>query len=118
MQTVDVRTLERFAKDRMHISSVFATEHLRVELFCFDPGTAQRPQEYEDSDMIYFILEGTGRFNIGHTTRELKAGTAVLAPAAVEHCVVNLSDSRLVLLVFMAPAAKIRFKSSDVEGRT
>ncbi len=82
---------------------VFASPLLTVDLHCFEPGQAQRSHKLPTSDKVYFVLEGTGRFSVGRTTREYKSGAAVLAPAGEEHGVVNMAEERLVLLVVTAP---------------
>jgi len=87
----------------MQRNEIAATNRLSADLCCFEPGQAQRSQKHDDTDTIYFVLEGTGRFTIGRTTRELKAGTAVLAPSGEEHGVVNMAEDRLLLLVVSAP---------------
>jgi quercetin dioxygenase-like cupin family protein len=82
---------------------VFVTPQLTADLYCFEPGQAQRSHKHTVSDKVYFVLEGTGRFSVGRTTREYKAGSAVLAPANEEHGVVNMAEERLVLLAVTAP---------------
>ena len=55
------------------------------------------------SDKIYYVLEGQGTFHIGGESQELQEHMIVMAPSEVEHGVVNTSNTRLVLLVYMAP---------------
>jgi mannose-6-phosphate isomerase-like protein (cupin superfamily) len=52
------------------------------------------------------VLEGRGTFRVGDEERNLGTQTAVLAPAGLEHGVVNPGPGRLILLVFMAPQPK------------
>lgn len=103
MKTLEFRSLIRFSADKMQKNNVFSTDHMIAELYCFEPGQAQRSHKHIDADKIYFILEGIGRFTIGRTTREFKAGTAVLVPLNEEHGVINMAEERLVMLVFTAP---------------
>ena len=88
----------------MQRNEVLGTSKVITELYCLEPGQAQRSQKYDDADRIYFVLEGTGRFAIGRSTRELKAGTATLAAAGEEHGVVNIAEERLLLLVVTSPS--------------
>lgn len=44
-----------------------------------------------------------GTFHIGGESQELQEHMIVMAPSEVEHGVVNTSNTRLVLLVYMAP---------------
>jgi mannose-6-phosphate isomerase-like protein (cupin superfamily) len=102
VKTLEFRPLVRFSSDKMQKHSVFSTDRVTTELYCFEPGQADRPRKYPDTDKIYFILEGTGRFTVGRTTREFRSGTAVLIPENEEHGVINLAEERLVLLVVTA----------------
>jgi quercetin dioxygenase-like cupin family protein len=49
------------------------------------------------------VLEGEVLVHVGEDSATLAAGTAVLAPADIEHGVENRSAARATLLVFMAP---------------
>jgi mannose-6-phosphate isomerase-like protein (cupin superfamily) len=108
VKTIELRSLTRFSSDKMQKNGVFSTDHLTVDLYCFEPGQAQRSHKYTDADKVYFILEGTGRFTVGRTTREFRAGTAVLVPANEEHGVINMTEERLVMLTFVAPPPVIK----------
>lgn len=83
--------------------NVLGTDRVSTDLLCFEPGQAQRSHKHDDADKMYFVLEGTGRFTVGRTTRELKAGMAVLASAGEEHGVVNMGEERLLILSVVAP---------------
>ena len=108
MKAITLRDAIRYSPDKMQKNSVFATKQMLTDLYCFEPGQAQRVHKHTDSDKVYFVLEGTGRFTIGRTTRELKAGSAVIAPAGEEHGVINMAEERLVLLVVNAPPAETK----------
>jgi quercetin dioxygenase-like cupin family protein len=106
VKTIELRSLTRFSADKMQKNGIFATDHLTADLFCFEPGQAQRSHKQTDADKVYFVLEGIGRFTVGRTTREFKAGTAILVPANEEHGIINMAEERLMMLVFAAPPAK------------
>ncbi len=103
VKIVDFRALARYSADKMQKTDVFVTPRAVVELFCLEAGQAQRSTKHTESDKSFFILEGTGRFTVGRTTRELNAGTAVLVSPGEEHGVVNIGEERLLVLVFTAP---------------
>lgn len=103
MRTVDLRTVTRFSADKMQKNGIFSTKQLDADLYCFEPGQAERSHTNLTADKVYFILEGTGRFTVGRTTREFKAGTSILVPANEEHGVINMTEERLVMLVTVAP---------------
>jgi quercetin dioxygenase-like cupin family protein len=73
------------------------------DVYCFEPGQEQAGHTHTGSDKIYYVLEGRGTFHIDGESRDLQEQTIVMAPSGVEHGVVNTSDARLVLLVYMAP---------------
>ncbi len=98
-----VSNLRRFAPDKMQKVSVFATSRLFQDVYCLEPGQAQKPHAHDGSDKTYLVLEGRGLFRVGADEREVLPGEAVMAPAAVEHGVSNPGPDRLVVLVTMAP---------------
>ncbi|TFG61867.1 MAG: cupin domain-containing protein, partial [Nitrospirales bacterium] len=51
----------------------------------------------------YFVLEGSGTFQVGTESQILEEGQGTMAPAGEEHGVVNHTKQRLRVLVFMAP---------------
>lgn len=93
----------RFSSEKMVKTCLFETGRFFCDLYCFEPGQIQKPHSHSNSDKVYVVLEGQGRFRVGEEERDLGVATAILAPAGVEHGVVNLGTGRLVVLVFMAP---------------
>lgn len=103
---MDIRTVHdhrRFASDKMQKVGIFATDHVFCDLYCFEPGQAQKPHEHPDSDKVYVVLEGRGQFQIGTEVAEVGPGQAVLAPAGQMHGVENQTSDRLTVLVLVAP---------------
>jgi quercetin dioxygenase-like cupin family protein len=103
MEVRTISDLRRFTPEKMQKLSVFATPRLFLDVYCLEPGQGQKPHVHPDSDKIYVVLEGRGRFQIGGEAREVGAGQAVIAPAGVEHGAENGEKARLVMLVAMAP---------------
>src|SRR4029453_2704771 len=103
MEVRNINSERRFSTEKMQKVNLFETERMFSDVYCLEPGQEQKRHEHSGADKIYFVLEGTGRFQIGDEDRELGADQIVLAPAETEHGVSNQSDARLVLLVFMAP---------------
>ncbi len=99
----EIDALSTFAADKMKKNNLFTTERMFCDVYCFEPGQAQKPHAHSGSDKIYFVLDGRGRIRVGDEEREAGPGTAVLAPAEIEHAVVNPGPARLRLLVIMAP---------------
>ena len=98
-----VFSLKDFNEQKMQKVNLFETARMFCDLYCFEPGQEQKTHTHAGADKIYYVLEGRGTFHIGGESRELREHTIVMAPADVEHGVVNTSGERLVLLVYMAP---------------
>ena len=103
MQVVTIEKMKSFSPEKMKKTNLFDTKNLFCDLFCFEPGQAQKPHVHEGEDKIYYVLEGEGSFRVGTEERTVGAHSAVLAPSGVDHGVTNRSSQRLIILVFMAP---------------
>jgi mannose-6-phosphate isomerase-like protein (cupin superfamily) len=103
MEVKDIESSRRFCADKMQKVNLFETERMFADIYCLEAGQEQRRHTHSGADKIYCVLEGTGTFHIGSERRDLGPDQIVLAPADVEHGVRNESQTRLVLLVFMAP---------------
>jgi quercetin dioxygenase-like cupin family protein len=103
VKIVEFKSMARFSPEKMQKHEVFAGPYVATDIYCFEPGQVQKAHKHATNDKIYFVLEGTGRFTVGRTTRELKAGTALMVSAGEDHGVVNMAEERLILLVVIAP---------------
>ncbi len=92
-----------FSEEKMQKNSLFDSGRLFYDVYCLLPEQAQKVHSHEDSDKVYYVLEGTGRFTVGEEEKDLGRGTAVIARAGEQHGVRNASGENLVLLVTMAP---------------
>lgn len=92
-----------FSEEKLQKNSLFDSERMFYDVYCLLPGQAQKVHSHEDSDKVYYVLEGTGRFTVGGEEEDLGRGTAVIARAGEPHGVENASGENLVLLVTMAP---------------
>jgi mannose-6-phosphate isomerase-like protein (cupin superfamily) len=92
-----------FSEEKMQKNSLFDSPHLFYDVYCLLPGQQQKVHAHDNSDKVYYVLEGAGRFTVGDEERDLPRGHAVLAPAGVSHGVRNAFDEPLTLLVAMAP---------------
>ena len=103
LETRNVKAERHFSAEKMQKVNLFETERMFADIYCLEPGQEQKRHAHTGADKIYFVIEGTGRFHIGGEERDLGPDQIVLAPSDVEHGVRNQSQTRLVLLVFMAP---------------
>lgn len=102
---IDVKRIDarRFDPARMQKIGLFETPRFFCDVYCLEPGQAQRPHRHEAADKVYAVLEGEVLVRVGEETAALPAGSAALAPAGSEHGVENRGTARAAVLVFMAP---------------
>jgi len=103
MEIVNLDTAVRFSNEKMQKVPLFDSEKCFCDLYCLRPGQDQRVHTHEESEKIYIVLRGSGKFHIGGAERELAGGQAVIARPGEAHGVRNTGDQELVLLVFMSP---------------
>jgi len=102
MDTRDVPELRGVSAETFEKHTLFETDRMFADVYCFEPGQAQDPHAHDDADKVYYVLEGRGTFVVGDEEQALEAGRAVLAPAGERHGVENAGDERLRTLVFVA----------------
>lgn len=103
---MDVRNLQelrRFSAEKMAKNSVFQTARLFYDVYCLEPGQAQKIHTHDGSDKVYLVLDGVAHIAVGGEERDLGANEAVLCPAGVVHGVRNESQERVTLLVVTTP---------------
>lgn len=103
MKVLNIRDLIAFKGDKLNKVSIFDTDKFFCDVYCFEPGQSQKVHSHGDSDKVYYVLEGKGKVTVGSEVRVLSANEITLAPAGEDHGVVNDSNGKLVMLVFMAP---------------
>ena len=89
--------------ERMAKIALATTARAQLDLYCLAPGQAQKPHSHADQDKIYYVLEGRGRVVVGGDEEMLEAGEAVVAPAGIDHGLVNVGPAPLLALVVVTP---------------
>src|SRR5688572_14328218 len=99
---LDVKRLDvrRFDATKLQKINVFESPRFFLDVYCLEPGQAQKPHRHEDADKVYAVLEGDVVARVGDETASLRAGEMVLAPAGLDHGVENPGPGRAALLVF------------------
>ena len=100
---IRVRDHVQVAADKMAKIGLSSTARTQLDLYCVAPGQAQKAHVHGDQDKIYYVLEGAGRFTLGAEDERLEAGDALVAPAGVEHGLVNDGGAPLLVLVVVTP---------------
>ena len=103
METRSVAQSVAFSEEKMKKNALFDSPHLFYDAYCLLPGQSQKIHAHEESDKIYYVLRGTGRFTVGEEERDLGEGHTVIARSGDPHGVRNETQEELVLLVTMAP---------------
>ncbi len=93
----------QFQADKMAKVALARTERALLDLYCLGPGQEQKPHAHADQDKIYVVLEGRARVVLDGREERLEAGEAVVAPAGVEHGIVNAGAAPLLALVVVTP---------------
>ena len=97
------KDLARFSLDKMARVALATTDRSQLDLYCVAPGQSQRAHTHDAQDKIYYVLEGAGRFSLGGADERLAAGDALVAPAGVQHGLVNDGAEPLLVLVVVTP---------------
>lgn len=92
--------------EKFYKATLWQGEHVMVGLNCLEAGQTQKLHAHQGADKFYFVLQGHGKFTVGDEEREAGAGTLVVAPAGIPHCVTNATGERLSLLITIAPPFK------------
>ena len=103
MPFLDTTTARAFAPDKLAKHNLFESAQMFCDVYCLEPGQAQKVHAHAGATKFYFVLEGRASFTLGAETRELGPGSLAWSPPGEPHGVVNASTARAVLLVAMAP---------------
>ncbi len=103
MGFLDTSTFRRFAADKMQKVNLFETSQMFCDVYCLEPGQAQKVHTHAGATKFYYVIEGEGTVTIGDATRTLGPGDIAWSAPDEPHGVENRADVRLVLLVSMAP---------------
>jgi mannose-6-phosphate isomerase-like protein (cupin superfamily) len=105
MDVVELAAVARFSAEKLQKVSILDSPRMFFDLYCMEPGQAQKPHRHAGSDKVYVVLEGRARFAVDGEERDVEAGHAVVCPAGSDHGVSNPGPLRAKLLVAMAGAA-------------
>jgi quercetin dioxygenase-like cupin family protein len=103
MAFIDTAGRRRFAAGKLEKTNLFETPQMFCDVYCLEPGQAQKPHAHAGATKFYYVIEGTARFTVGGGSETLAPGGLAWAGPGEEHGVVNDSSGRVVLLVAMAP---------------
>ncbi len=93
----------KFQPEKLAKIALASTPRVQLDLYCVAPGQAQKPHTHEAQDKVYYVVRGTGRFSLAGKEEAVGEGEALVAPAGVEHGLVNDGSNPLVVLAMVAP---------------
>jgi quercetin dioxygenase-like cupin family protein len=102
----DYRDYIGASTERWFKSTIFLSPNMLVGIDCLEPGQTQPDHQHAGRDKMYFVIEGEGAFTVAGETRRLGPGGLAWAPADIAHSVVNVGNTRLTMLITMAPEPK------------
>jgi mannose-6-phosphate isomerase-like protein (cupin superfamily) len=103
MKVITLSDHGEFSPEKMKKNNLFQTARFFCDVYCFEPGQEQKGHVHGDQDKIYLVLDGQGTFKVGAVEQVLGPGQGTMAPAGEEHGVRNHTNTRLKVLVFVAP---------------
>ncbi len=89
----------------------FCMGHVTLE-----PKGGQVPWHNQDSEEIYFVIEGEGEMCLGEERRSLSTGQMVYIPPTVFHQLTNVGDTPLRFMYCYAPAGDVAHWRQELAG--
>ncbi len=103
MKAINLIDYQQFSSEKMKKNNIFQTPRFFCDVYCFEPGQEQKGHVHNNQDKVYLVLEGKGTFQVGDEKQVLGPGDGTMAAAGEEHGVRNHTNTRLTVLVFVAP---------------
>jgi len=103
MRAINLKDHEQYSTEKMKKNNLFQTPRFFCDVYCFEPGQEQKGHVHGEQDKVYLVLEGQGTFHVGSEQQVLGPGQGTMAPAGEPHGVLNHTNARLRVLVFVAP---------------
>lgn len=82
--------------------TIYDQEHGQAVVITLRPGEALK-KHITPVDVFFYILEGTGKVEVGEEVKEVSADTIIESPAKVPHRLFNESASTFRFLVVKLP---------------
>jgi mannose-6-phosphate isomerase-like protein (cupin superfamily) len=103
MNVKDLGKIAEFSSEKMKKVNLFETERVLCDVYCLEPGQAQKAHTHDGQDKIYMVLNGQAKVKVGNDEQILAKNQIVIAPSGEDHGVTNPGPERLTMLVIMAP---------------
>jgi len=123
MITVDLNEIQgrTYPAGRRTQNLVGGPSPIQTESFCMGyvtlgPNGGQVPWHDQESEEVYFVIEGTGEMCLGPERQTLSGGQAVFIPPGEFHQITNIGDSPLVMLYCYGPAGDVAHWRQELNG--
>ncbi|MBL9004825.1 MAG: cupin domain-containing protein [Myxococcales bacterium] len=91
-----------FSPDKLKKIGLCETGRMLFDLYCLEPGQAQKVHVHDDIDKIYLVHSGQVTVQVGEASRVLSVGEAACALAGMAHGVRNHTSEPATVVVFQA----------------
>ncbi len=100
---------------------VGAGQPIEAEGFCMgnvtlEPNGGQIPWHNQESEEVYFVIEGTGEMCLGEERRTVEAGQAVYITPGIFHQLTNTADTPLRFMYIYSPAGDVDHWRQELSG--
>jgi mannose-6-phosphate isomerase-like protein (cupin superfamily) len=91
-------------------------EHFAMGHVALEPDGGQVPWHNQESEEVYFLIEGRCEMCLGEERRTLQAGQAVYIPPGVFHQITNLGKEPALFLYVYGPAGDVAHWRQELAG--
>ena len=94
---------------------------IQAKNFCIgyvtlDPNGGQVPWHNQESEEVYFVIEGEGEMCLGEERRTVRGGQAVWIPPGVFHQITNVGATPLKMVYCYGPAGDVAHWRQELSG--
>lgn len=100
----DYRAFTGVDEGKIFKATLAQSGNILLAIHCLTTGQSQQVHMHIGEDKFYFVLEGSGYFQVGDVYQTAGPGTLVWAPASLPHSLVNNNADPLVVLIGIAPS--------------
>ncbi len=90
--------------------------HFAMGYVTLDPDGGQVPWHNQDSEEVYFLIEGTCEMCLGQERETLRGGQAVFIPPDTYHQITNIGSEPAVFLYVYGPAGDVDHWRQELAG--
>lgn len=91
-------------ENKVFKATLAQSENILLGVHCFTTGQSQPIHIHVGEDKFYFVLEGSGYFQVGDEFHYAGPGMLVWAPSSLPHSVTNNNAEPLIVLIGIAPS--------------